>query len=59
MRIRTAILLIFVLAMFLTPADPYSMLLLAVPLTVLYIGGVLLYKYMARRRSPFDDEEEE
>ena len=33
--IVTAILLIFVLAMFLTPADPYSMLLMAVPLTIL------------------------
>ena len=52
---RVAILVIFVLAMFLTPADPYSMILMAVPLTVLYFGGVLLCRYMPRSRSPYDD----
>lgn len=55
---RLAILVICVLAMFLTPADPYSMLLMAIPLTVLYFGGVLLCKYMPRRRSPFGDLED-
>ncbi|MHC4176375.1 MAG: twin-arginine translocase subunit TatC [Planctomycetota bacterium] len=57
-RLRIAILLIFVLAMFLTPADPYSMLLMAIPLTVLYFGGILLCKYMPRRRSPVDELED-
>ena len=57
-RIRIAILLIFVLAMFLTPADPYSMLLMAIPLTVLYFGGILLCKYMPRKRSPYDELED-
>lgn len=57
-RIRIAILMIFVLAMFLTPADPYSMLLMAVPLTVLYFAGILLCKYMPRSRSPFDELED-
>jgi sec-independent protein translocase protein TatC len=55
---RIAILVIFTLAMFLTPADPYSMLLMAIPLTVLYFGGVLLCKYMPRRQSPFDEWED-
>lgn len=50
---RVAILVIFVVAMVLTPADPYSMLLMAVPLTFLYFGGVLLCKYLPKGRSPF------
>ena len=55
---RVAILVIFVISMFLTPADPTSMLLMAVPLTLLYFCGVLLCKYMPRRRSPFDEPED-
>jgi sec-independent protein translocase protein TatC len=50
---RIAILTIFVLSMFLTPADPISMLLMACPLTVLYFGGILLCKWMPRGRNPF------
>jgi sec-independent protein translocase protein TatC len=53
---RAAILVIFILSMFLTPADPYSMFLMAVPLLILYFGGILLCKFMPRRRSPFDEE---
>ena len=52
---RVAILVIFILAMFLTPADPTSMLLMAAPLTILYFGGILLCKYMPRNRSPYDE----
>jgi len=55
---RIAVLVIFVLGMLLTPADPYSMLLMAIPLTGLYFGGILLCKYMPRRDNPFDDEED-
>ena len=58
-RWRIAILVIFVLAMFLTPADPQSMLLMAIPLTFLYFGGVLLCRLMPRRRSPYDDQDRE
>ena len=57
-KIRIAILVIFVISMFLTPADPTSMLLMAVPLTILYYGGILLCKYMPKQSSPFDEEEE-
>lgn len=53
---RYAILVIFILSMLLTPADPQSMLLMAGCLTPLYFGGVLLCKYMPRRVSSFDDE---
>ena len=52
---RIAILGIFVISMFLTPADPISMLLMAVPLTVLYFLGVGLCKWMPRGRNPFDE----
>eukprot|EP01047_Picozoa_sp_COSAG01_P007912 COSAG01_NODE_305_length_19168_cov_891.501180_5_plen_465_part_00 len=53
---RVAVLVIFVLAMFLTPADPISMLLLAVPLTFLYFMGVAMCKWMPRNENPFGDE---
>ncbi len=56
-KFRVAILVIFVIAMFLTPADPTSMFLMAVPLTVLYFGGILLCKLMPRSKSPFDERE--
>lgn len=53
---RIAILVIFVVSMMLTPADPYSMLLMAGPLTALYFLGILLCRWMPRGQSPFDDE---
>jgi sec-independent protein translocase protein TatC len=51
---RVAVLVIFVLAAILTPPDPYSMLLMAVPLSVLYFGGIMLCKLMPRRPNPFN-----
>lgn len=56
---RVAILVIFVVSMFLTPMDPTSMMLMAAPLSVLYFGGVLLCYFMPRSRSPYDDLDEE
>ena len=52
---RIAILAIFVISMLLTPADPTSMLLMAVPLSILYVGGVLLCKFLPKRKSPFEE----
>ena len=43
---RIAVLVISILSMFLTPADPGSMLLMGVPLVGLYFGGILLCRYM-------------
>lgn len=43
---RIAVLVISILSMFLTPADPGSMILMAVPLVALYFGGILLCRYM-------------
>jgi sec-independent protein translocase protein TatC len=51
---RIAVLVIFVLAAILTPPDPYSMMLMACPLTLLYFGGILLCKLMPRRQSPLE-----
>ncbi len=45
---RIAVLLIFVIAMFATPADPYSLLFLAGPLCALYGMGILLCRFMPR-----------
>ncbi|MEM9942161.1 MAG: twin-arginine translocase subunit TatC [Planctomycetota bacterium] len=53
---RIAVMIIFVLAMFLTPADPISMLLLAVPLTILYFLGILLCRWMPRIQNPYAED---
>jgi sec-independent protein translocase protein TatC len=52
---KIAVLTIFIVSMFLTPADPWSLLLMACPLTVLYFGGILLCKWMPRRTTPFGE----
>jgi sec-independent protein translocase protein TatC len=53
---RVAILAIFVLAMILTPSgDPYSMCLMALPLCVLYLGGIALCHYLPRQPRAFAD----
>lgn len=52
---RIAILVIFIISMVLTPADPVSMLLMAFPLSGLYFLGIALAKWMPRGRSPFAD----
>jgi len=55
---RIAVLVIFVLSMLLTPADPTSMMLMAAPLTLLYFGGIALCKWMPRGQSLFDELDE-
>ena len=50
---RIAILAIFVISMILTPADPISMCLMAVPLTFLYFLGVGLCQWLPRGQNPF------
>ena len=50
---RIAILAVFVISMVLTPADPISMLLMALPLSVLYFLGIGLCKWLPRNRNPF------
>jgi len=58
-RWRVSVLVIFVLSMVCTPGDPYSMLLMAVTLTVLYFGGILLCKLMPRQASEFEELDEQ
>ncbi|MDG2380147.1 MAG: twin-arginine translocase subunit TatC [Pirellulaceae bacterium] len=52
---RIAVLVIFVVAMLLTPADPISMLLMAGPLTCLYFGGIALCHWLPKRKNPFGE----
>jgi len=51
---RIAVLTIFVFAMVLTPAEPISMMLMALPLCLLYVCGIAMCKFMPRGRNPFD-----
>jgi sec-independent protein translocase protein TatC len=52
---RMAILVIAILSMFLTPADPISMMMMMIPLCGLYELGILLCR-LSPAKSPFDGE---
>lgn len=52
---RVAVMIIFVLSMFLTPADPISLLLLALPLCFLYFLGIGMCYWMPAPKNPFDE----
>lgn len=52
---RVAILTIFVVSMILTPADPVSMLLMALPLCGLYFLGIGMAQWMPKQKSLFGD----
>ena len=54
---RIAVLVISVASMMLTPQDPISMLLMAIPLTLLYFVGILMCRFMPRGRSRFAQNE--
>lgn len=56
---RISVLAIFILALLLTPGDPGSMLLMAIPLTVLYFGGIFFCWAIPRKRGIFDADEED
>lgn len=58
-RWKVAVLVISILSMFLTPADPGSMILMGVPLVALYFGGILLCNYMPahQKKGPSSPEE--
>ena len=58
-RWRIAILVIFVLAMLLTPGDPGSMLLMATALTGLYFTGTFFCWLIPRKRGLFDIDPED
>ena len=52
---RMAILVIAVISMLLTPADPMSMLLMMLPLVVLYELGIILCGWKTASKSPFEE----
>ncbi|MFP6768392.1 MAG: twin-arginine translocase subunit TatC, partial [Planctomycetaceae bacterium] len=52
---RVAILVIAIISMLLTPADPASMMMMMMPLILLYELGIWLCRYMASR-DPFQPE---
>jgi len=54
---RIAVLVIFVLSAVLTPADPISMLAMALPLTFLYYLGIALCQWMPPLRNPIAEAE--
>ncbi|WP_298868520.1 twin-arginine translocase subunit TatC [uncultured Gimesia sp.] len=53
---RMAILIISIISMLMTPADPMSMVLMMLPLILLYELGILMCKFFPNANaSPFDD----
>jgi sec-independent protein translocase protein TatC len=46
------LLAIFVIAAFLTPPDPLSQTLMALPMYALYEGGILMSRLLVRDRTP-------
>ncbi len=55
---RIAIFVISVISMLLTPAEPYSMVMMMLPLIVLYELGILICLWFPKEK-PFDDEDDE
>ncbi len=49
---KIAVVVIFTLAMLFTPPDPWSMIAMAIPLSGLYFGGILLCKVLPRKTAP-------
>ncbi len=54
---KISVLIIFLISMLLTPGDPQSMMLMAVPLTVLYFMGIGLCYVLPKKKSEFDSIE--
>ena len=53
---RVSVMIIFGLSMLLTPSDPISMIMLAVPLTGLYFLGVALCHWFPGGANPFEEQ---
>ena len=50
---------IVIISAMLTPGDPYSMLLMSIPLVVLYFFGILMCKIFPRGKSIFDFDDQD
>lgn len=55
---RIAIFVITVISMILTPAEPYSMLMMMIPMILLYEVGIVICRWFPKPM-PFDDEDDE
>lgn len=55
---RIAIMVIFVVSMFLTPQDPLSLLLMAIPLSFLYFVGLGMCIWMPKSKNPFEEPDQ-
>ena len=51
-----AVLVIAVLSMMLTPADPTSMIAMMVPLLVLYELGIIMCRWKKKDANPYEDD---
>ena len=58
-RWRISAFAIVIISAMLTPGDPYSMLLMSIPLVILYFGGILMCKLFPRKKSIFDFDEQD
>ncbi|MDR2763247.1 MAG: twin-arginine translocase subunit TatC [Planctomycetaceae bacterium] len=56
---RAAVLIIFAVSLFLTPGDPGSMVMMAMPLTILYFAGASCCMIFPRQKTMFDYTEED
>ena len=54
---RISVFVITVISMLLTPAEPYSMLMMMIPMIVLYEFGILICLWFPKPK-PFDDEDD-
>lgn len=55
---RMSIFIITIVSMLLTPAEPYSMLMMMIPMIVLYECGILICRWFPKPR-PFGDEDDD
>lgn len=55
---RIAVFVITVISMLLTPAEPYSMLMMMIPMIVLYECGILICRWFPKPK-PFGDEDDD
>jgi len=52
---KIAVMIIFVISLLLTPSDPQSLILMAVPLTILYFFGIALCYVFPKKKSEFNE----
>ncbi|MCL2742542.1 MAG: twin-arginine translocase subunit TatC [Planctomycetaceae bacterium] len=56
---KISVLIIFILSLFLTPGDPTSMMMMGIPLTILFFGGIFFCWLIPRKKGLLDFDEED